>query len=75
MIDHKPLVWLNNIKEPNMKQQRWRIRLSEYNLKIKYLEGKLYHVADALSRVKEENIATAATIHSSSKHRKQRNLH
>jgi len=40
LSDHKPLVWLNNIKEPNMKQQRWRIRLSEYNFKITYLEGK-----------------------------------
>jgi len=74
LSDHKPLVWLNNIKEPNMKLQRWRIKLSEYNFKINYLEGKLNYVADALSRVKieenmigeidEENISTAATIHS-----------
>jgi len=70
LSDHKPLVWLNNIKEPNMKLQRWRIKLSEYNFKINYLEGKLNYVADALSRVKleenmveekEENISKAAT--------------
>lgn len=54
LSDHNPLVWLNNMKEPNMKLQRWRFRLSEYNFKTKYLEGKLNNVADSLSRVKIE---------------------
>lgn len=40
LSDHKPLVWIKN-KVPKMKLQRWRIKPSEYNLKIKYLEGKL----------------------------------
>jgi len=39
LSDHKPLVWLSNIKEPNMKLQRWKIRLGEHDFKIKYLEG------------------------------------
>lgn len=26
LSNYKPLVWLNNIKESNMKLQRWRIR-------------------------------------------------
>jgi len=68
--DHKPLVWLNNIKEPNMKVQRWKIKLNEFDYKIKYLPGKENHVADALSRTKIEvmvgEVANSAdaTIHS-----------
>lgn len=48
--DHKPLVWLHNIKEPNMKLQRWKIMLNEYDFNISYLRGKENHVADGLSR-------------------------
>lgn len=48
--DHKPLVWLNNLKEPNMKLQRWKIQLNEYNFTIEYIKGKENHVADGLSR-------------------------
>lgn len=70
LSDHRPLVWLDNIKEPNMKLQRWKIRLNEFDYHIKYVPGEENHVADALSRVKIENFldetpSTAATIHSS----------
>jgi len=54
LSDHKPLVWLNNIKEPNMKLQRWKIKLNEYDYQIKYLPGKENYVADALFRTKIE---------------------
>lgn len=54
-----------------MKLQRWKIKLNEFDYKIKYLPGKENHIADALSRVKlnenflgETNSNTAATIHS-----------
>jgi len=43
--DHKPLVWLNNTKEPIMKLKRWKIKLNEFDYKIKYLPGKENHVA------------------------------
>ncbi|KAH8355508.1 hypothetical protein KR093_007570, partial [Drosophila rubida] len=57
LSDHKSLVWLSNIKEPNMNLQRWKIKLNEYDYQIKYLPGKENNVADALSRVKiEENL-------------------
>jgi len=49
--DHKPLAWLHNVKEPNMKLQRWIIRLNEYDFKIEHIKGKPNFVADALSRV------------------------
>jgi len=35
-----------------MKLQKWKIRLGEYDFKIKYLEGRQNHVADALSIIK-----------------------
>lgn len=54
--DHKPLVWLANIKEPNSKLIRWKIKLNEYEFDIEHVEGKENKVADALSRTKEINI-------------------
>lgn len=66
--DHKPLQWLANIKEPNSKLQRWKLRLEEYNFNVEYTKGKENYVADALSRVEinlnEDNFSTDATIHS-----------
>lgn len=32
--DHKPLVWLFNIKDPSSRLIRWRIKLEEYNFNI-----------------------------------------
>lgn len=49
--DHRPLVWLKNLKEPNSKLTRWALKLEEFNFEIKYLPGKTNKVADALSRV------------------------
>jgi len=50
-----------------MKLQRWKIRLGEYDFEIKYLEGKQNHVADALSRIKINEVyygSNKATAHS-----------
>jgi len=79
--DHKPSVWLESLKEPNMKLQRWKLKLNEYDFEIKHIQGKENHIADALSRIKinetfigdtqyEDNDSeadtTLATIHSAS---------
>jgi len=56
MSDHKPLVWLNNIKKPNMKLQRWKIKRNKFDYIKKYLPGKENYVADALSRTKIEEV-------------------
>lgn len=49
--DHRPLVWLRNLKEPNSKLTRWSLKLEEFNFDIKYLPGKTNKIADALSRI------------------------
>lgn len=50
--DHRPLVWLNSLKEPNSKLTRWRLRLQEYDFEVIYKNGKQNANADALSRIK-----------------------
>lgn len=49
--DHKPLQWLQSIKEPNSKLLRWRLLLEEFDYDIRYVKGKTNTVADALSRI------------------------
>lgn len=47
--DHKPLVWLFSLKDPNSRLVRWQLRLEEFDYKIQYKKGKDNIVADALS--------------------------
>ncbi|KAK9721518.1 Integrase zinc binding domain [Popillia japonica] len=51
----KPIVWLHSLKEPNMKLQRWKIKLSEYDYEIIYKKGAINKNADALSRIEIHN--------------------
>ena len=53
--DHKPLIWLHNLKEPNSKLMRWRLQIGEYDYEINYKEGHLNKVADCLSRIEVNN--------------------
>lgn len=49
--DHKPLVWLFSIKDPNSRLTKWRLKLEEFNYDVHYKKGKENQVADALSRI------------------------
>lgn len=51
LTDHKPLQWMMNLKEPNSRLTRWRLRLSEYDFNVIYKKGKFNTNADALSRI------------------------
>lgn len=62
ITDHKPLQWLMNVKEPNSRLTRWRLKLSEYNYTVTYKKGKLNKNADALSRVEIHNDETSSVI-------------
>lgn len=50
VTDHKPLVWLNSVKDPTSRLMRWRLKLAEYEFEVLYKAGKTNVNADALSR-------------------------
>ena len=50
VTDHRPLIRLHNLKDPNSRLGRWKIKLSEYEYEIVYKPGKINANADALSR-------------------------
>lgn len=52
ITDHKPLTYLFNLKEPNSKLIRWKLRLEEYDYNVVYKKGILNSNADALSRIR-----------------------
>lgn len=57
--DHKPILWLKEIKDPNNRVQRWKIKLSEYDFTIVHKPGKFNTIPDYLSRIliiKQENL-------------------
>lgn len=55
ITDHKPLQWVMNLKEPNSRLTRWKLKLSEYDFTVIYKQGKCNTNADALSRIEIHN--------------------
>ena len=49
--DHKPLVWILNVKDRGSRLLRWRIHLAEYDYEITYRRGSQNTNAYALSRI------------------------
>lgn len=49
--DHKPLIFLYNLKNPASKLTRVRLELEEYDFVVEYIKGKDNVAADALSRI------------------------
>lgn len=50
LTDHKPLIWVMNIKDPGSRLVRWRLKLEEYEYHMEHKAGKANTNADALSR-------------------------
>ena len=48
--DHEPLVSFVSKEQVNKKCERWRLKLAEYRLKVKHIQGKKNNMADYLSR-------------------------
>ena len=48
--DHKPFVWIMNVKDPGLRLMRWRIQFAEYNYDIVHRHGAQNANVDALSR-------------------------
>jgi len=51
LTDHRPLVWIFNVKDPTMRLFRWRLLLNEYDYCIVYKRGSSNTNVDALSRI------------------------
>ena len=49
--DHKPVTFINKMKNHNQRLLRWGLLLQEYNLPLEHIKGKENVVADALSHV------------------------
>ena len=56
ITDHKPLVHLFQVKDPNGRLYRWCMKLEEYNYIIVYKPGKSHINVDVLSRIPEDVI-------------------
>ena len=48
--DHRPLTFIQTLKEPRGRIARWIARLQEYDFRIQYTKGEDKNVADCLSR-------------------------
>lgn len=51
VTDHKPLVYLFNMKDPSSRLLKFRLVLEEYDYIIDYIKGRENAAADALSRL------------------------
>lgn len=51
VTDHKPLLWVMNLKDPSSRLMRWKIRIEEYDYTTSYKKGVCNTNADALSRI------------------------
>lgn len=56
--DHRPLTWLQSLKDPSSKLTRWRLRLQDYDFDLIHKNGKQNTNADALSRIKINALLT-----------------
>ena len=51
VTDHKPLIWVMNVKDTGSRLLRWRIQLAKYDYEIVHRRGAQNTNADALSRI------------------------
>jgi hypothetical protein len=49
--EHRPLMWIMNIKDPGSRLLRWRIKLEQYDYEIIYKRRAHNTNADSLSRI------------------------
>ena len=63
VTDHKPLQWLESMKNPQGRVARWIMELQEHNFKVEYKAGKKHVNADALSGIPERcNLITTEDL-------------
>ena len=55
VTDHWALKWLQDLRNPNPRLQRWRMALQEYDINITHKPGNQHRNADFLSRIYEKD--------------------
>jgi hypothetical protein len=49
--DHQALRWVMNLSDAQGRLAQWRLRLAEFDFKVKYRPGSSNHAADTMSRL------------------------
>lgn len=62
ITDHQALRWLLSIKEPSGRLGRWVLEIQQYDFEICYRKGVNNNLADALSRITQDNRPTSREI-------------
>lgn len=62
ITDNSAITWLQKFKDPSGRLARWALKLQKYNFDVTHRAGKLNKVADALSRVPDEDVCEICTI-------------
>lgn len=52
LTDHKPLIYLFNLRDPSSRLLKFRLALEEYDFTVEYVKGTDNAAADALSRIR-----------------------
>lgn len=65
VTDHKPFTWLMNLKDPNSKLVRRRLKLDGFYSELQYKKGALNTNAGALSRNRIKDLPCKSKFRSS----------
>lgn len=60
--DHSALKWFLNLNNPTGRLARWGVRLSAFNFEIQHRRGSENHIADALSRIEDQETINPCPI-------------
>jgi hypothetical protein len=71
VINHKPLTWIMNVKDPGTQLLRRKIKLEDFDYEIAYKSGSQNMNADALSRIGSVTAKTKGTTKLDDKTKKQ----
>ena len=56
VTDHRPLIWIFSVKDPSSRLLRWRLKLEEYEYKVKYKKGLVILMPTCLVEFTSQNI-------------------
>ncbi|KAG5307589.1 CRBN protein, partial [Pseudoatta argentina] len=57
--DHKPLIWLFNVKDPSSRLMRWRLKLEEYDYEVLYKDT---YITGNINVIKKKHLIEISLI-------------